>query len=76
VIEYYITTAFFINDWQYSNGCVYEFWVAQKKGIPTFSETQQPLNLKTGVNLINEAIPRLQNREKEVQSLSKKFYKI
>ncbi|GBF82700.1 hypothetical protein AsFPU1_4134 [Aphanothece sacrum FPU1] len=63
VIEYYITTAFFINDWQYSNGCVYEFWVAQKKGIPTFSETQQPLNLKTGVNLINKAIPRLKKRE-------------
>lgn len=71
VIECYITTAFFINDWQYSNGCVYEFWVAQKKGIPIFSETQQPLHLRTGINLINEAISRLQKREGNTEFIEK-----
>ncbi|MGF1540574.1 MAG: hypothetical protein ACFCU5_09005, partial [Pleurocapsa sp.] len=35
VIERYVNTVFLINDWQYSNGCVYEFWVAQKNEIPT-----------------------------------------
>ncbi len=73
VIECYITTAFFVNDWQYSNGCVYEFWVAQKKGIPTFSETQQPLNLKAGMNLINEAIITLQQRQGNTKFIEKVF---
>lgn len=73
VIECYITTAFFVNDWQYSNGCVYEFWVAQKKGIPTFSETQQPLNLKAGINLINEAIITLQQRQGNTKFIEKVF---
>lgn len=62
VIERYATTAFFVNDWQYSNGCVYEFYVAQKKGIPTFNEEQQPLNLAIGIDMITEAILSVQQR--------------
>lgn len=62
VIERYVTTAFFINDWQYSKGCVYEFWVAQKQGIPTFNEGKCPLSLEVGINMVAEAIAVMQEQ--------------
>jgi hypothetical protein len=62
VIDRYVTTAFFINDWQYSNGCVYEFWVAQRKGIPTFDESKYSLSVEAGIDLITEAITVIQQR--------------
>lgn len=62
VIEHYITTAFFINDWQYSNGCVYEFWIAKKKGIPTFNEHHKKLNIESGISLISQATVQLKQR--------------
>lgn len=62
VIERYVTMTFFIDDWQYSNGCAYEFLVSQKKGISVFDENQKILSLAKGVNLIREAIFRLQQR--------------
>jgi hypothetical protein len=62
VIERYVTTVFFIDDWQYSNGCVYEFWVSHRKGIPVFDENQQPLSIEKGTILIQEAICKIRNR--------------
>lgn len=60
VIKRYVTTAFFVNDWQYSKGCVYEFWIAYKKGIPVFDEDQSPLSLETGINMITKATAVIQ----------------
>lgn len=62
VIERYVTTAFFINDWQYSKGCVYEFWVAQRRGIPTFNEGKCPLSLEVGISMVVQAIAVMQQR--------------
>lgn len=62
VIERYITTTFFINDWQYSKGCVYEFWVAQRQRIPTLDEGKYPLSLEAGINMVAEAIAVMQQQ--------------
>lgn len=62
VIERYVTTAFFINDWQYSKGCVYEFWVAQRQRIPTFDEGKCSLSLEAGINMVAEAIVVMQEQ--------------
>lgn len=62
VIERYVTIAFFINDWQYSKGCVYEFWVAQRQGIPTFDEGKCPLSLESGISMVVQAITVMQQR--------------
>lgn len=62
VIERYVTTAFFINDWQYSKGCVYEFWVAQRQGIPSFDEGKHPLSLEAGINMVAEAVAVIQQQ--------------
>ncbi len=66
VIERYVTTAFFINDWQYSKGCVYEFWVAQREGIPTFDEGKCPLSLEAGINMVAEAIAIMQQQGQSI----------
>jgi hypothetical protein len=63
VIENYVNTVFLINDWQYSNGCIYEFWIAQRKGIPIFDESQSPLTLELGINMVKEAIVMMQEQE-------------
>ncbi len=62
VIERYVNTVFLINDWQYSHGCVYEFWIAQKKGIPTLNEDKYSLNLTAGIEMIAEAIVKVKQR--------------
>jgi hypothetical protein len=62
VIEQYVTTAFFVDGWHYSNGCVYEFWVANKKGIPILDENKLPLSLTRGINMIEESITAIQQR--------------
>ena len=62
VIERYVNTVFLINDWQYSNGCVYEFWVAQKNEIPTLNEDRHPLDLVIGIEMIEEAIVQIKQR--------------
>lgn len=62
VIERYVNTAFFINDWQYSNGCVYEFWIAQRKGIPVLDESQCALTLEVGISMVAETIVLMQKR--------------
>lgn len=59
VLERYATTALFVDDWQYSNGCVYEFWVAQTKGIRTIDEEMRPLDLLKGKELITDAVVEL-----------------
>ena len=51
-----------INDWQYSNGCVYEFWVAKKNEIPTLNEDKHPLSLTAGIEMIEEAIVQVKQR--------------
>lgn len=63
VLERYVKAAFFVNDWQYSNGCVYEFWFAYKQGIQVFSEDEQPLKLKAGIDLISDAISMMQRQK-------------
>ena len=62
VIERYVATVFLIDDWQYSNGCVYEFWVAQKNGIPTLNQDRQILNLATGIDMIGETIVKVKQK--------------
>ncbi len=56
VIELHVSTTLFVDDWQYSNGCVYEFWVAHSKGLPTMDEEMQPLDLEQGIGLVLAAI--------------------
>lgn len=55
-----IQSAWFNSNWQYSNGCVFEFAVAHDAGLPTFDDAGQALDLSRGIELINRAIEELE----------------
>lgn len=62
VIERYVKTVISIDDWNYSNGCAYEFLVAKQLNLKTLDERFNSLSLVTGILLIEEAIDELKNR--------------
>jgi len=63
VIEQYATTVVFIDGWQYSNGCSYEFLVSYQSATDhcplVLNEKLEPLTLEAGLLLIKAAINEL-----------------
>lgn len=55
VIRQYVGTVVFLNDWQYSNGCAYEFLISQRGSIPCLDERLSPISLSNGLDLIRQA---------------------
>jgi hypothetical protein len=56
VIERYVQTVVFLDDWQYSNGCAYEFLVAQRCELTTCDERDEVISLEDGIARIDMAI--------------------
>jgi hypothetical protein len=48
--------------WQFSNGCTFEFAVAEDAGLPAFDHAGSVLPRKTGIQLIESAIRRLESQ--------------
>ncbi len=63
VIEQYADTVVFLDGWQYSNGCTYEFLVAHRMTPRPLilQERLEPLTLEGGIHLVKQAIAELQN---------------
>lgn len=59
VIERYAALVVFLDGWEYSNGCTYEFLVAQRLALPTATEAGRPLTLAAGGALIRGALANL-----------------
>jgi len=63
VIEQYATTVVFIDGWQYSNGCSYEFLISYQSASDhcpsVLDENLKPLTLEQGLTLIKAAINEL-----------------
>lgn len=76
VIERHVQSSFFIDDWQYSNGCVYEFYKCQSLQIPTFTEEIELIGLNTGIELISEAISFIQGRGKSTEFIEENLKKL
>jgi hypothetical protein len=51
-----ISSSWFKSDWQYSNGCTFEFAVSVDAGLPTFDHKGNSLSLRQGTQLIEAAI--------------------
>jgi hypothetical protein len=62
VIELYANTVVFLDGWQYSNGCTYEFLVSNRvtPRPSILDERLQPLPLEDGICLVRFAIVELQ----------------
>jgi hypothetical protein len=51
-----ISSTWFKSDWQYSNGCTFEFAVCADAGLPTFDHQGDPLSVRQAAELIDAAI--------------------
>lgn len=59
IIERFVHTVIFANDWHYSLGCSYEFLIARQYGANTLTENLNDITLKRGQDLIREAANEL-----------------
>lgn len=60
IIERYVKSVVFVNGWQYSSGCAYEFLTARRTAAMTLDEQQRILTLEDGIQLIRSAITEMQ----------------
>jgi hypothetical protein len=51
-----ISSTWFKSDWQYSNGCTFEFAVSADAGLPTFDHEGNPLSVRQAAGMIDAAI--------------------
>ena len=54
-----IKSAWFNHRWEFSNGCTFEFAVAQDAGISTLTREGRPLDRQAGIKAIKSAIEQL-----------------
>jgi hypothetical protein len=59
VIERYVSTVVFMDGWEFSSGCTYEFLTAVHVGAQLLREDLTPLRLEEGEQLIQDAIAAL-----------------
>lgn len=55
-----INSGCFNRNWQFSNGCTFEFAVALDAGLPTIDHDGEPLPLEDGIQLMESAIHQLE----------------
>ncbi|HYN19491.1 MAG TPA: DUF4406 domain-containing protein, partial [Thermoanaerobaculia bacterium] len=60
VIRTRCKAVYFGDDWEYSNGCAFEFAVAHDAGIPTYDAGGESLTLEQGVEKIVAAVAELE----------------
>jgi len=64
-----ISGSWFKSDWQYSNGCTFEFAVSIDAGLPTFDHQGNALDVRQGAHLIDFAIRDLESSGLDVTKL-------
>jgi hypothetical protein len=69
VIERYVSTVIFLDDWEYSNGCAYEFFVAKRSGLDTRDEADSIITLESGMGRIANAAVELETMGAPAQFL-------
>lgn len=58
IIKTYADEIWFNDNWQYSNGCTYEFYIATINAIPTFDATGTVMDTQNGIQLLEQAIQK------------------
>jgi hypothetical protein len=64
-----IKSGCFNRNWQFSNGCTFEFAVALDAGLPTHDHNDEPLQLDDGIQLMESAIHQLETDEFDTSAL-------
>lgn len=69
VLRKYVHTVMFVDGWQYSPGCVFEFGVAIENGLQLRDENDNLITVAEGVTLIEKAIAEYPEAEMLKQRL-------
>jgi hypothetical protein len=69
VIERFACRVLFVDDWQYSNGCAYEFLTARRRGLPTLDERERTLSLADGAALLRSAVEEMRGQSLQTSFL-------
>jgi hypothetical protein len=64
-----INSTWFKSDWQYSNGCSFEFAVTANAGLPTLDHQGHPLAVRQAAELIDAAIRDLDSSQFDTTKL-------
>lgn len=64
-----INSTWFNENWQFSNGCTFEFAVAQDAGLPTFDAQGEALTVRAGLMLMEQAVQRLDEEGFDTEKL-------
>jgi hypothetical protein len=59
IIERHAHTVIFVDDWQYSLGCSYEFLVARQTGAKVVTRNMEEISVAEGIRLIRGAVSEL-----------------
>jgi hypothetical protein len=71
VIEQYVNTVIFLDGWQYSSGCSFEFLTATRASKKTLDTRFRPINRHAGLKLLEKAIIEIESK-----SLDSSFLKM
>jgi hypothetical protein len=55
VIQRYARRVFFMNGWEFSSGCAYEFWMAASVGVQTLTRDHEKISYEHGRDRIRAA---------------------
>jgi hypothetical protein len=70
VIEHFVARVVFVDHWEFSSGCAYEFLIASRKSVPCFDERGNQLLPEQGRVLIENAIGELAGHGLNTEFLS------
>jgi len=73
VIARYASKVVFVDDWQFSNGCVEEYVLAAKLSLPTFDENGGVINVLAAISMIEEAVAALASIESAAEVIDRKL---
>jgi hypothetical protein len=65
-----INAVYFNDEWEYSNGCTFEFLVAVDAGLPTFDAHGTPIDLETAIARIETAVGVVRGDRLEYETLA------
>jgi hypothetical protein len=60
IIQRYVRRVWLLDDWQFSNGCCYEFYEAIRSGVETISETGEFVGREHGIEMIQNAVTAIE----------------
>lgn len=56
-----VDASWFNENWQYSNGCTFEFAVAHDAGVPTYDKDGKTIDLDAGIRLVRLAVQSIES---------------